>query len=192
MHRPVVFFDMDGVLADFVGGACKAHGKHIPPAEVCWDFMTQIGFTASDSAFWDPLSNVDFWANLPLLSDGLALFRLVERVVGQNGIGILSSGLCPGSCDGKRLWLDKHLPGYGKRAAFCTAKEICAAPCKTLIDDHEPNAEKFRLHGGQAVLVPRPWNSRRSETCQSGMFDPDRLAEELSCTRSHARYTPAG
>lgn len=178
--KPLVFFDMDGVLADFVGGSLRAHGKTLPHAACGWDFMTQVGFAGGgDPAFWGPLSNTAFWAALDPLPDGMALFRLVEAMTGGR-VSILSSGLCPGSADGKREWLKRHLPGYEKKAVFCTVKEQVAAPHKLLIDDHEPNVAAFRDHGGPAVLVPRPWNHRRGETCPAGGFDAAAVAAEVA------------
>lgn len=171
--RRVVFFDMDGVLADFVGGALAAHGKSLPPAEVGWDFWAQVGLTAE--AFWAPLADPAFWAGLEPLADGLALLDATLSAVGPARVGLLSSGLCPGSCDGKRAWLRRHLPGLERRAVFCTEKALCAAPCKLLVDDHGANVDGFVGAGGRAVLVPRPWNDRRGECDPLGRFDPERL-----------------
>jgi hypothetical protein len=179
--KPVVFFDMDGVLADFVGGACRLHGStlHFSPAAVQWDFCTQIGFNGpGDPAFWKPLESVDFWAGLEPLEDGMDLFRRVEAAIGAERIGILSSGLCPGSCDGKRAWLDKYLPIYAHAAVFCSRKWLIAAPNKLLLDDHMPNADGFVAAGGLSIVIPRPWNPRGSE-CHDGRFDAPALMGEV-------------
>ena len=173
--KPVVFFDLDGVLTDFVRGSLAAHGRSIPPGEVRYDFWGQVGLTAEE--FWRPLADRDFWAGLPPLADGMRLFSLVESDVGADRIGLLSSGLCPGSCDGKRDWLKRWLPGYEKRAVFCTTKELCAARCKLLIDDHDPNVDGFRAAGGHAVLAPRPWNKNHRLCDRDGSFSPEYLAE---------------
>ena len=37
-------------------------------------------------------------------------------------------------------------------------KHFCARPDALLIDDSDHNVEAFLAHGGQAILVPRPWN----------------------------------
>ena len=39
------------------------------------------------------------------------------------------------------------------------SKHLCANPETLLIDDSDKNVDSFRKCGGQAVLVPRPWNS---------------------------------
>jgi 5'(3')-deoxyribonucleotidase len=180
MEISALFFDMDGVLCDFVGGALKAHNAWLDPADIQWDFMNQIGFCGGgDPGFWKPLENPAFWAELEPLPDGMDLFFRAASRWGDR-IGILSSGLCPGSCDGKRAWLKRWLPGYEKRAVFCTVKELCAAPCKVLIDDHEPNVNSFRWDGGgRSLLIPRPWNFRKPQTCKAGRFDVDAIAAEL-------------
>jgi 5'(3')-deoxyribonucleotidase len=178
MRTTIFYVDMDGVLADFVGGSLKLHGKHIPPAEVGWDFWQQVGFD-DWRAFWEPLENEQFWAELEPLPDGMELFRHLERIVGHERIGILSSGLCPGSCDGKRDWLRKHLPKYEEHAIFCTKKQLCAAPCKLLIDDHDANIDAFRKAGGFAFTVPRSWNRRRGEIDANGHFDSQAMIHEL-------------
>lgn len=176
-----IYLDMDGVLADFVGGSLKAHGKSIPPKDVQWDFMKQVGFNGGgDPAFWGPISNPDFWANLDVLPDGAELFRYLAEAVKVENIGILSSGLCPGSCDGKRAWLKKHFPELERTALFGTVKHMAAAPCKILVDDHEPNVEAFRNAKGKAFLVPRPWNSKAEHTDAEGNFEPKRLANVIA------------
>ena len=172
-----IYLDMDGVLADFVGGSLKIHGKELPPKEVRWNFMDQVGFNGGgDMRFWEPLSNPDFWANLDVLPDGQRLYEMLARNMGAENIGILSSGLCPGSCDGKRAWLKKHFPQLEKTALFGTVKHMAAAPCKILVDDHDPNVEGFRAARGHAILTPRPWNMLAEHTDANGHFDPERIA----------------
>lgn len=179
--RPtIVLFDLDGVLVDFVRGTFAVHGKSLPPREVVWNYQSLLGFCgADDPAFWEPLSLPTFWSGLDPLSDGLALFRCVETALGHARLGLLSSGLCPGSCDGKRAWIGQHLPGYEPRAIFGTVKELLAAPCKLLVDDHDANVDAFRAAGGKAVLVPRPWNARRAETTGEGDFDVATVKAEI-------------
>ncbi len=180
MRPCVALFDLDGVLSGFVQGALAAHGKTLPPAEVEWDFCTQIGFNGpGDPAFWKPLQDHDFWFGLPVLDDGMAVFERVAAAIPKDRIGFLSSGLCPGSADGKRAWIKKHLPDWEKHLLLGTHKSLLAAPCKLLFDDYVPNVTGFRAAGGRAVTCPRPWNVRRGETCGLGRFDPAKLAAEI-------------
>lgn len=177
----IVYFDLDGVLADFVGGAFRRHGREKPQGEIQWDFMTTMGFSGGgDMEFWKPLEDSVFWAGLEPLGDGMDLFARVEKMVGKERIAILSSGLCPGSCDGKRDWLKKHLPGYEKAAIFGTLKGLCASPRHVLVDDFDRNVDEFSLHG-RAVMVPRSWNRRRDHACKlTNSFNVTQIFDEIS------------
>lgn len=53
------------------------------------------------------------------------------------------------------------------------------APCKVLLDDHEPNARDFAEASGRSILIPRPWNSRKPRTCPAGRFEVGQVLEEL-------------
>ncbi len=180
--RPVILFDMDGVLADFVGGALRVHGKYIHPGEVGYNFWTQVGFDgdAGAKAFWALLANPGFWANLDPLPDGMELFERVRGLVSKDRIGLLSSGFCPGSPDGKAEWVRKHLPGFERRLYTGADKHLLAAPHIILIEDYEANVEAWQAAGGKAVLVPRSWNRRRGETLPGNTFRPAALAGEIA------------
>ena len=45
----MIFLDMDGVVADFVGAACKVHGKEVEGVG-CWNFFEKWGI--SEDEFW--------------------------------------------------------------------------------------------------------------------------------------------
>ena len=140
-----IFFDMDGVLADFTRGAMKVHQVHIPMTEVSWNWMSKVGFSGEHcDRFWDPLRNAEFWANLDPHSDGMALFSEVSRHAAEHKIGIMSNAGVKNSAPGKDLWLDKHLPGYRERAHYAIAKYLAAAPCKLLVDDSDKNIDMTR------------------------------------------------
>lgn len=177
----VALFDLDGLLANFVAGSLAAHGKHIPHAEIGYDFMTQAGFEGiADPAFWAPLKNPDFWQNLDPYPDGMALFTRVAAVIPMSRIGFLSSCACPGAHDGKKAWLEKHLGVYAKHFFAGEAKELlAAAPNKLLVDDFNSNVDRFKAAGGRTVLIPRPWNRRKAETDENGHFRVDTLVVEV-------------
>lgn len=169
--RPAVFFDLDGVLADFVRGSFRLHGRSVPLREVVWGFPALIGFTgADDPKFWEPMGR-DFWAGLDRLEDGFAFLRLVETIVPAERIGLLTSPCDTAGClDGKRDWVAKHLPDYRRRLFVGAAKELFAGPGKILIDDNDANASRFHDAGGQSVLIPRPWNARSHLCNDEGRF----------------------
>lgn len=167
-----VFFDLDGVLADFVRGALLHHRAVLPIGEVQWGFPSQIGFTGvDDPAFWERMDRV-FWADLSPYSDGFCLLRSTEGLVGAENIGLLTSPCDTVGCvDGKRDWVARYLPDYRKRLFVGSAKHLFAGPGKILVDDHDPNADRFREAGGNTVVPPRPWNSWASSCYPCGAFD---------------------
>lgn len=174
-----VFFDMDGVLADFTGGSLKVHGKSLPPRGIEWNFFSQVGITEPE--FWKPLRNRKFWADLEPLPDGMELFRRVVDLIGdKENVGILSNGACPTSCDGKRDWIRHHLPDFEENIVFAQSKGLCANSSDVLlIDDYEKNIGKFRARRGKAIIAPRSWNSRRDEIDDNGMFDPVEVFKQV-------------
>ena len=168
--KPVCFLDLDGVLVDFVGGALAMHGKHIPPAEVRWDFLTQIGFDGvNDERFWAPMGR-DFWAGLGWTADGRAILAAVEEAFGAEQVCLLTSPcLTPGCAEGKLDWVRRETPGYARRVLVGPCKHLLAGPRKLLVDDHDANCEAFNRAGGASVLVPRPWNTRRDWWLHDGI-----------------------
>jgi 5'(3')-deoxyribonucleotidase len=158
-----VLLDMDGVIADFVAGACAHHGIANPwdrPEMLGeWDFMKALPEGMSATTFWGSLG-LDFWANLDKTSEADELVEYLEQRFGEENICILSSPcLTPGCVEGKLLWIKKHYPRLARSYLFGPRKEFCARPNTLLIDDLDHNVWKFREHGGAAILFPRPWNS---------------------------------
>lgn len=172
----IVLFDMDGVLVDFVRGSLRLHGRldHVPFPDLRWDFPQQVGFEGTwVSDFWNPLGR-DFWASLDPLPDGMELFRNVEAYCERYGhsLGLLSSPCnTAGCCDGKRDWVERHLPAYRKRTFLGSDKTVFASRGIVLLDDHDANVDAFRARGGRSVLIPRPWNVHRDECTGDGSFD---------------------
>lgn len=176
-----VFFDLDGVLADFVTAALAAHKKELPIPDVQWGFPTQIGFNGvDDPAFWQPFGFY-FWLNLPAYPDGLCLLRHCERIVAPVNIALLSSPCdTPGCCEGKRAWVARHLPEYRKRLFLGSAKHLFAGPGKVLVDDHDANADAFVKAGGVVVQPSRPWNRYRQECDRFGGFSVPNVSAKLA------------
>lgn len=155
------FLDLDGVLVDFVSGACKIHGIPIDYTQSenrgKWDIEQLMGISSSD--FWKPLE-FDFWANLEWMSDGKEILKSVERTFGRDNIAILTSpSKNIGCASGKVVWLEKNMPEYARQYIISPVKHFCAGPKTVLIDDSDQNIKDFEWAGGKGILVPRPWNS---------------------------------
>lgn len=163
-----VLLDMDGVVVDFIGGAFAWHGRTVPD-EVPWKIWECMGLTEEE--FWEPLG-FEFWSSLKPTSDGMELVAELERLAGTENIAVLSSPcLTRGCADGKLAWLESHLPQFSRRYLLGPAKQFAAGPGKVLVDDYWHNIEGFRKAGGEAVLVPRKWNSLQHLCSPCGRTD---------------------
>jgi len=159
-----ILLDLDGVLVNFVGGACKLHNKPWPytkDEQGSWDIESLFGMTSP--AFWSPLG-YEFWRNLDPYPHMHQFVEALERKFGEEHICLLTSPpKQKGAIEGKIDFIRDHLPQYRRRFLVGPAKEFCASPRHALIDDSDANIEKFRYAGGQVFLVPGPWNHRFKE-----------------------------
>jgi len=159
-----IFLDMDGVLADFCGGAFAAFGRD--PASV--DLQTAVdgcidSFLApSREEFWRVLSadwtSHAFWEEL--LPYPLA-HELVETCLSVAPTCVLTAppGRFPGAAAGKMAWMKNHFPDLPYLIG--RDKTFCACPGHLLIDDTDKQIGKFVAAGGAGLLWPQPWNSLR-------------------------------
>lgn len=156
-----ILLDMDGVLVDFMGGACAAWEKPNPYVygqRGSYDICGELGI--HPNIFWSKLT-FTFWANLKPLPWAKELVITLENAFGRDNICILTSPCGTFGCaDGKISWLTKHFPEYRRRVLVGPPKHFCASPGSLLIDDYEKNIESFREHGGSAFLFAAPWNSK--------------------------------
>lgn len=172
MKGVTVFFDLDGVLANFVRGALVHYGRQdVGEGYVRWGIEAQLGLSPAE--FWSGLG-FDFWANLEPYGDGFHLFARAAELCGEN-IGLLTSPCDTAGCvDGKRAWVARHLPAYSRHLFVGSAKHLFAGPDKVLVDDHDANVDKFSAAGGRTVQPPRPWNRYAHNCLPGGGFDSDK------------------
>lgn len=163
------FLDLDGVLCDFVNGACKLHGKPNPYGDPANHGVYAIEdlLGISRNKFYAPM-NYDFWASLEPTPECCDIYRLVFDKFQFENVCILTSPiLTEGCCDGKIKWIEKNLPEYfHRRYLIGSCKEMLAGPDAWLIDDNPDHCRKFRENGGNAILVPRPWNQQANPLMQ--------------------------
>ena len=158
------FLDIDGVLVDFLGGACEFHKipysyNEYPFAYGEWDVLPPPTLSLSTREFWDVL-DADFWANLDWMPDGKDMLALAESVFGEENICLLTCPTLSSACvAGKIDWIQKNLPKYSRRYLIGPPKHFCAHDNSVLIDDRDRNVEEFVDAGGYGILLPRPWNS---------------------------------
>lgn len=132
-------------------------------------------FTVSE--FWDSITR-DIWANCPTAREFNLILGHAEALVGQDNVCVLTSPTIDPEClAGKLEWIQKNFPRWLHRQFLIgPRKHFCARPDALLIDDNDEQVRRFREHGGQALLVPRPWNSMHgTDTLPYLMEQFDRL-----------------
>ena len=137
-----IYFDMDGVLADYFGGLK--------------DTAKKIGVAEDDNkAIWDEINKnpIEWWANLKPIPDGMKLFNAVK----DKEPSILSSaGSKEETKQGKMAWLKKNgLSPYLKQIVFTnskSAKKKYAKKGDVLIDDRSDNIADWEMAGGNGYV----------------------------------------
>jgi hypothetical protein len=138
--KPIIYFDMDGVLADFNGGYEKLFGKQ-----------------PSDSAKDDPnvgkLVGSDFFSTLDKLPYADELINAAVKLFG--GYSICSSPLRDDHKNSelnKRYWITKHLNPQPDNIVITGKKDSYAKGKNVLIDDKPKNIIPWRDRGGIGIL----------------------------------------
>jgi len=167
--RLTIFLDLDGVLADFIGGL----GRYLKFRDG-WEQPTRKGESIAE-IFEVAARDVDnvlmryataeFWESL----DPLPWARmLVSRLRLNYSIYLASSAGRPDrgldsyfsrACAGKGSWVSGHFPELRDGLLIVQDKRVLAGPQTVLIDDRESVVAPFREAGGRAVLFPAPWNA---------------------------------
>ncbi|MBL9085255.1 MAG: hypothetical protein JNK76_25845 [Planctomycetales bacterium] len=162
----MIKLDMDGVLFDIVGAVGRLFDR--PNLEAEWP-LGEYGFSTAlqvpEAEIWARVDaeGVGFWADMPVLpwADRLVSFcfslGMEVRIVSDTSYGRWADA-------GKRIALERHFGGrLAKSWHFTRFKADLAQSGRCLIDDSDENVRKFQAAGGQAVLVPQPWNALHFE-----------------------------
>lgn len=166
-----IFLDVDGVLADWVGGVCNLFDLDQADLEAQWkadewgidSVLGNLGVT--DVEMWAAIdkAGADFWASLEPLPWAHSLYELCNTYAPTT---ILTSpSQHPSSAAGKMAWLEDNLgPNFEtpfRDFLIGSVKHTVARPGVMLIDDRPSTIEAFRNAGGEGLLFPRPWNPNR-------------------------------
>lgn len=177
MKIKTIFLDMDDVLNRFTMCALKHVGCDVDVYDDS-SFNPKWGFDIikaannlldrkypfrqylSLNAFWSRI-NREVWADTPVSEECRFLIDECQMMVGKENVCILSCPTEDPEClAGKLEWIHKYMPSWlWRQYLIGPQKWMCARPNALLIDDSDKNVEKFRQAGGQALLVPRPWNA---------------------------------
>ena len=157
MSLKKIYFDMDGVLADFRRGVRELAGFQMSQTDQ--DSVLEN----EDDAMWEAVSRVEhFYDRLEPLSNGIKMFRFVEKkypgsIEVLTGIpkprrGILNAG------EDKISWVKRilgedipvHIVFKEDKKNYCKGKDY------VLIDDRRTNIEEWEEAGGTGILYKEP------------------------------------
>lgn len=177
-----VFLDLDDTLNSltlFILGQVRGldigpYDYHRFPVEVGYDIMaayeklkreqpaSQYFPEYTVETFWMQGSMPKgAWSQTPKSKQFDWLIQHAERLVGRENVCILTTPTKdPESLAGKLEWIHDFLPSWLHRQYLVgPRKHFCARHDALLVDDSDEQVNKFRENGGQAILVPRPWNT---------------------------------
>ena len=161
MEVKKIYFDMDGVLADFEKGIREL--CHMEP-------QSQNGKRSKklDDLMWETIREVDhFYDRLDLLPGAKELFDTVYGKYGDRceiltGIPREERGIVTAK-DDKISWTRRLLSETVKVQTVCRKHKInfCTGPETILIDDREKTITEWQEKGGTAILHTTPEETTR-------------------------------
>jgi hypothetical protein len=175
-----IFLDMDGVISDWLGAACKLCDIDLNDAEIREGLKEEKGFLekhVDEKILWKHIEDagVGYWENLELFPWSEKLYNKLKEL--GDDFAILSSPgkfteIACNACDGKVLWLDKHFSNK-EDYIFAYKKYLCASENVILVDDSQNKIDPFIDAGGHGFLWPDPLS------LMDGDVDVDNTIDEL-------------
>ena len=168
-----VFLDMDGVITDFNKPVCEKFDLPYPPQT--YHFFPEIRKEV------DEICTTEFWHYLPWMHDGQEILRAIVDTLGLEKVYFLTK-MMPNveTASGKMMWIQDNLPIYFDQVILMTLgvpKSLLVQSDTLLIEDCDEYVEDFREAGGNAILVPRPYNELRKYSDVSSNYIRSRLEE---------------
>ena len=147
MTKPIIYCDMDGVLADFKTGAQRTTGMsinkwmNIPSSKEKWALIK---------------AKKNFWSTLPWMSDGKQLWSYISKFDPHILSAYLEKTFDPNCIPGKAAWCRKNLGISGAKVNLVRRRDKqlfaknAGQPC-ILIDDYDKNTSQFTAKGGIGI-----------------------------------------
>ncbi len=167
--KPIVYLDMDGVLADFFGGVEFLYGVDH------WKELTNDKTKDLKKQVIDRITGTDFFAVLPKFPTADALIDMVKRFTG----GKFSINTSPlrgdheNSAKYKKVWISNNIEEpdevivTGRKESY--AKDKASGTPNILIDDRPINIQKWQSAGGYGILYQA--NRDSLEKVKKGLED---------------------
>ena len=163
-HRPRVLLDVDGVLADFIGGALQIVNDlfgtaHVREDVTQFDIAASLGLTAEQGAVMKRAIGAmpRFAGALRVLDGAVEAVRQLHQIA---EIYIVTSpwNSNPTWCHDREAWLDRHFGILHARVIHTSAKHLVAGDI--LVDDKTSTLEQWRAAHpiGIAVQWATPHN----------------------------------
>jgi len=147
MAKPIIYCDMDGVLADFKTGAQKTTGMSI-------NQWTNI---PSSKEKWAPIkAQKNFWATLPWMPGGKRLWSYLSKFDPHILSAYVEESYDPNCIPGKTEWLRRNADITNKSKINLVRRKEKKLFAKRgepaiLIDDYEKNVREFTQSGGIGI-----------------------------------------
>jgi len=155
--KPVVYLDMDGVLADFFGGVEKLYGvSH-------WKQLTSDKSKDLRQDVIDRITGTNFFETLPKFPSADPLIAMIKKFTGGR-FSILTSPLRgdhDNSAKWKKVWINQNIEQpdetivTGRKEKYATSK----GTANILVDDRPINIQKWQDKGGYGILYQANKNS---------------------------------
>ena len=148
--KPLVYLDMDGVIADFFGGVERLYGVDH------WKQLTSDKTKDLRQDVIDRIAGTDFFAHLPKFSSADTLIEMIKKFTGGQ-YSILTSPLrgdTENSGYYKKVWIGKHIVKpddiivTGRKESYAVKNSVP----NILIDDRPINIDKWQSKGGYGIL----------------------------------------
>ena len=135
----MIFCDMDGVLVDFDDSFKEKYGEYPYniPREQLWEIV---------------ITTPNYWLNLPPKKDAQQLINFLERQGFEILTGLPHYGFDKANVE-KRAWIKKYIVEHiNVICCLSKDKQNYLKPKDILIDDREPNIQRWEAEGGIGIL----------------------------------------
>ena len=155
--KPVVYLDMDGVIADFFGGVEKLYGVGH------WKQLTSDKSKDLRQDVIDRITGTNFFETLPKFPSADPLIAMIKKFTGGK-FSILTSPLRgdhDNSAKWKKVWINQNIEQpdetivTGRKEKYATSK----GTANILVDDRPINIQKWQDKGGYGILYQANKNS---------------------------------